>query len=353
MKSKNIKKGIGKMIDLLGSMRLAALLLCACFANTALADVINLHNGDRLTGSVSTIAGGSVVFQTEYAGKIIVALSAISRMESDKTFEVRTRDGQRQEGKFSVTGEAQEFTSSDGAITELTLENVATAGENRLAITGLGLDWSSRADISAEKSTGNSDTQYLNLLVETVLKRDTVEHRFSLEIKQQEDDGEKTKDRLDFDYGYKRFISDKWFASGNAEYFEDELKDIDSRITLGAGLGYQFWDDSFGSLAVELGASYVIEDLAGVSEENPALRWALQYDRLLWSEQLEFFHKHSILSLVDRDRGEIIETSTGLRLAINSRVHTSFRIDVDHETKPAVDRDKTDVTYALGVGIDF
>ncbi len=97
----------------------------------------------------------------------------------------------------------------------------------------------------------------------------------------------------------------------------------------------------------------MIEDLAGENEENPALRWALQYDRLLWSEQLEFFHEHSILSLADGDRGEIIETSTGLRLAVNSRVHTSFRIDLDHETKPAVGRDKTDVTYALGVGIEF
>ena len=68
---------------------------------------------------------------------------------------------------------------------------------------------------------------------------------------------------------------------------------------------------------------------------------------------MEFFHKHSILFIPDSDRGEVIESSTGVRMAINSRLDTSFRVDVDHETEPVDGRDKTDVTYAMGIGIKF
>ena len=317
------------------------------------ADTLNLSNGDRLTGSLNSVSGGHVVLETEYAGKVVVSLSAISRIESDKTFEMRMRDGVRQVGKFSVANDAQEITDASGETVGLSLENIASAGQNKLSITDIGSDWASRADLAAEKSRGNTDTQSVNLLIETVLKRNTVEHAFSLQLDKQEDEEETTREQFDFDYGYKRFVSDKWFASGNGEYFQDELKDIDSRITLGAGVGYQFWDNSFGSLSADLGASYVMEELAGESEDNPALRWSLKYDRNLWGERVELFHKHSILFIIETDRGEVLKSSTGVRLAINSRLSTSLRVDVDHETEPVPGAHKTDVTYALGIGVKF
>ena len=95
----------------------------------------------------------------------------------------------------------------------------------------------------------------------------------------------------------------------------------------------------------------VVEELDGMSEENPALRWALKYNRHLWSKRLEVFHDHSLL--VIPDRGEVIGSSTGLRLRVNHRIDTNLRVDVRHETEPPVDNEKTDVTYSVGVGVKF
>jgi putative salt-induced outer membrane protein YdiY len=322
----------------------------------AMADVVRLKNGDRLTGTLDGISGKRLILQTEYAGKLTLKLNSVLTVQTEKAFDLKLRDGTRTSGRLVVADEAQALLDADAEQQPLALEQVKKAGQNRLAMVDLASDWSSRADSSVAISTGNSETEAYNGLIESALKRERSEHALSLLISQEKAEGETTesettKDQLELDYGYKRFFAEKWFGAGNAEYFEDGLKDVDYRITAGAGVGYQFWDDSFGALSAELGANVVVEQLDGVSEENPALRWALKYNRHLWSKRVEVFHDHSLL--VIPDRGEVIDSSTGIRMAVNHRIDTNLRIDVQHETEPAVDSEKTDVTYALGVGIKF
>ena len=108
-----------------------------------------------------------------------------------------------------------------------------------------------------------------------------------------------------------------------------------------------------GALSTDLGVSYVREDLDGDQQGNPAARWSLEYRRLLLAKKMEIFHKQSVLIIPDADRGEVIATSTGLRYALNARIDTTARVDMNHETEPAEGNSKTDVTYTLGVGIKF
>ena len=202
-------------------------------------------------------------------------------------------------------------------------------------------------------SNGNSDTASYNTLIESAYKSGNVEHNVSLLVSKEEAEEETTKDTLDLDYGYKRFVSEKWYASGNAEYFQDKLKDIDQRITLGAGMGYQFWDNSIGALSSDLGISAVQEELNGEDESNPAIRWGLDYKQFFFSKKMELFHKQSLLFIPDSDRGEVISSSTGLRYALSDRIDSTFRVDLNHETDPPEGSSSTDVTYSLGVGIKF
>jgi len=317
----------------------------------AIADTVVLTNGDRLTGTLDSISGGRVLLVTEYAGAVPIAVDAIAELSSENSFSVRS-GGAKREGQFAVVDGAQVITSERGT-TPIELTSISRAGQSKLSLTALAPEWSSRADLSAVISKGNSETTAYNALVESAYKKDNVEHSVALLISDEEADDETTKDLLDLDYGYKRFISEKWFASGNAEYFEDALKDIDRRITLGAGVGYQFWDDSFSSFSTDLGVSAVYEDINGETETNPAIRWGLDYKRYLLQKKLEFFHGQSVLFIPDSDRGEVIQSSTGLRYALNDRIDATARADVNHETDPAPGADKTDVIYTLGVGIKF
>ena len=80
---------------------------------------------------------------------------------------------------------------------------------------------------------------------------------------------------MDVSYGYKRFFSPVWYASLNTNFFRDELKDIDQRLTLSAGAGYQVFNTTSSALSTELGLSSVQERLAGENKSSPALRWGL------------------------------------------------------------------------------
>src|SRR5690606_11393655 len=121
----------------------------------------------------------------------------------------------------------------------------------------------------------------------------------------------------------------------------------------GLGMGFQFWDNSFGAFATELGASAVVEALDGERERNPAVRWAVDYNRFLWSTRLELFNRSSLLIIPESDRGEVFQMTTGLRMAVNSWLDMALRVDLRHETEPAEAADKTDTTYSLGVGARF
>lgn len=331
--------------------RLSVLLGLGLMASSAWGDIVVLANGDRLSGTVDSISSGRLLLITDYAGTVPIKTDMIAQLSTDDEFDLVTDEG-RVAGQFDVINGAQ-VVVAEAATTPVAITSIRTAGQNKLALASLAADWSSRADLSAVVSSGNSSTESYNALVESVLQRDNVEHSLSILINNEEAEQIATKEQLDVDYGYKRFISEKWYAAGNAEYFEDQLKDIDQRITLGAGMGYQFWQDSFGAFSTDLSLNYVREELAGEQESNPAVRWGLDYQRYLFAKKLEFFHGQSILFIPDSDRGEVLESSTGLRYALNDRIDTAVRVDVDHETDPAPGNSKTDVTYTLGVGIKF
>ena len=100
-----------------------------------------------------------------------------------------------------------------------------------------------------------------------------------------------------------------------------------------------------------MGLSQVFEELDGDNENNPALRWGLNFNRWLQPGRLELFHSHQLLKILDSGRGEVWDSGTGLRFHINDTWNANVRLDVQHDSEPPPDRDKTDLTYTIGVGI--
>lgn len=327
------------------------LVLLGMTAGAAGADVVYLTSGDRLSGEIDSISGGRVILKTDFAGTIGVKLDTVARMESEKVFEIRKSDGQKLRGQFLAEGDGQQFQAEGGGATALELAALASARQNNLGLRDLGSDWSNRFDAGISVSTGNTDTASQNYLLESVLNRSRSDHRLNLTYNTQEDDDVKTKESFLAGYRYRRFFGERWYGLGNVGYQEDKFKGIDSRWTLGLGAGYQFWDDSTGALSTDLGVNYVMEELDGVDEENPAIRWGLDYNRFLLTKRAELFYTHSVLFIPENDRGTVYNGSTGVRFNLSEMLTANLRVDVAHETKPPEDRDKTDLTYVIGIGL--
>ena len=97
----------------------------------------------------------------------------------------------------------------------------------------------------------------------------------------------------------------------------------------------------------------MIEKVGGDTDNNRALRVGIDYNRYFMGERLELFHGSELLVLADRDRGEILKTSTGARYALNAFLSTNVRLDFEHETQPAPGRKKSDLVYVIGVGFTW
>ena len=158
---------------------------------------------------------------------------------------------------------------------------------------------------------------------------------------------------MDVSYGYKRFFSPVWYASLNTNFFRDELKDIDQRLTLSAGAGYQVFNTSSSALSTELGLSSVQERLAGENKSSPALRWGIDFQRYFLDRKAEAFYRQTLLAIAEEGRGQVITSSTGLRYALSDRVDAALRADLNYETNPPIGAESIDLTYSLGVGIRF
>jgi putative salt-induced outer membrane protein YdiY len=321
------------------------------FYSFAHGDTVVVENGDILTGKVDSIAGGRLVLATTYAGSVVIDMTAVRELETESTYNLRLRD-KRLTGRLSVV---------DGALVVVTktadipyeISDLRVASQSKLALASLVGEWNSRVDLALALSSGNSTAESFNTLVESDFKQDRTAHQITLLVNTEDSEGLKTKDQVDFDYGFKLFFADQWFSAAHAEYFSDPIKDVDQRITVGIGAGYQFADNSFGALSTELGFSAVQEQLDGVDEVNPAIRWGIDYNRYFLAKRFELFHRQSLLVIPDADRGQVLSSSTGLRFELNHRIDTAFRVDLNYETDPIPGNEKADTTYTLGLGIRF
>lgn len=316
----------------------------------AVADVLHLASGDRLSGEIDSISGGKVLLVTDFAGTIAVKLETVKHMESEKTFELRTDDG-RKKGTFAVTSDAQQFRTEDGQLADLDLASVRYAGENNIGVQSWTADWTNRFDAGISVSSGNTETNSQNYLWESVLQQERGDHNLNLTFNTQKDDGVKTKEELLAGYRYRRFFGERWYGLGNIGYQQNEFKGIDERWTLGLGGGYQFWDNSTGALSTDLSANYVMETLDGVEDENPALRWGLNWNRFILAKQGELFYRQGVLFIFSDPDNTVYNGSAGFRYSLNERLTANLRVDLSHETDPAPDRKKTDVTYVIGLGL--
>ncbi|MEC8347390.1 MAG: DUF481 domain-containing protein, partial [Pseudomonadota bacterium] len=218
-------------------LRMFCIVAALGHSSLALADTLIMHNGDRITGRLDSISGGKAVFETPYAGRILVSLEEIDALVTDDAYTVRIGD-QRLDGAFTQENEGQKLSTGAGS-EPLALSDIRSATQSRIKFTPFSLDWGVRLDLALSLADGNSSTEASNVLLEADFQDDLNAHLLTVLLSREEGEGLLTKDQLDFDYGYRRYISERWYGAANAEYFQDILKEIDQRITLGAGMGIQ------------------------------------------------------------------------------------------------------------------
>lgn len=298
---------------------LAILLLWTiAFVGVARADVVHFVNGDRLTGRLVEAESGYIALDVPDIGVITVPVEAVEQVDEE--------------------GSAKDD---------------AAAPADSEANAGRGAAWDATADAGATVSRGNTDAIDVTLVFAAKRSGLRFDHLFDVNAARSSARDDVTRDHLDIEYDLRRKYGDKWYAVGNFEFFRDAIKDIDRRYTAGGGGGYAILASERGALTTDIGISQVLEESMSARESSPALRWGVDFNRWIVPEQLEVFHTHQLLGVLDSDRGLFWDSGTGVRLYLSERWNMSVRLDVQHETQPTPGRRKTDATSMIAIGARF
>lgn len=323
--------------------------ILVCAMDDAVADVLVLRNGDRITGEVKHIWDNEVTVEPEYADAFQVDLEAIEYIESERELDIELDDGYEATGTLAgASGDgSQVLVTRDGP------RNIALADLFEVEEPEDFYDWASHVDFSSSLNRGNTDSANTKLRADGMYKHGDHRHRGEITFYREEFDGVSTQENDLYLYDYNWIFRDPWFFSSELSYESDPIIDLDHRITLSAGVGYDIWKTPRKELSVKLGAGYQDEQTATASNESAVAVWALRFRHEFFGGDFAVFHNHSILDNVSGRANTVLKTSTGVNYDITDLLYSNVRLDFDYETDPVSGADNEDLALLLGLGLQF
>lgn len=325
------------------------------------ADQVLLTNGDRLTGTIESVAADAVTLATSYAGTVKIARANVRSLSTEQTHRIELEDASAVLGRFATAEAGTQLVVVESDARPLPLASVVAAAVPKPP-EPFRTQWNSRVDLSAELSSGNNEQQKYVLDSRSTVRQETLRHELIVDLDLDRFGGVTNEELTQFDYSTDWFFAADWFASGALLWRSERLRrgageDVDTfsqqRTRWGLGLGHQFWDRPDSALRAELGAGYIQENIEGVQLDNASIDWSLDYRRFVDLIGAELFHRHGITWIADPDRGTLLDSETGIRFALSDSWSANARVDVDVDTQPRANREKVDVVYTVGVGVQF
>lgn len=95
-------------------MRALSWIIAAGLCGAAVADTLSLNATETLTGAVTRVTGGTLVFRTSLAGQMMVPMDTIAALSSERNFVITTADGRVLYGRFAHTASGAAVEPLDG-----------------------------------------------------------------------------------------------------------------------------------------------------------------------------------------------------------------------------------------------
>ncbi|MFW2404414.1 MAG: DUF481 domain-containing protein [Gammaproteobacteria bacterium] len=325
---------------------------------TASAGQIFMKNGDVITADIKKIWDEDVTIEPEYADEFTIDLDAIDHFESDREFDVEFADGREAKVKLVGGEEGTQVLEMDGTSLEVPVMQLAELDEPED-----DFDWDSNIDLNSTVNTGNTDNATATLQLRTNLKIGDHRHIGNLTFAREEQDNVTVKEQDRLEYAYNWSFNEPWFVAFNANAERDPIRDLNHRVNLGGGVGYNFWDDANRFFQLQAVAGYLTEEfesrdettgesIGTESNDSAIAGWILRF-RYRLIKDLTIFHDHSATTNLSGRSNNIFQSQTGVRYEITDLLYANFQFDFDSESEPAPGNASTDTTTLLGLGLEF
>jgi putative salt-induced outer membrane protein YdiY len=219
-------------------------------------ETVVLANGDRLTGTLTAISGGTWVFEHALAGELAIPRAKVVTYQTPVPIAVRLRDGTVAVGRIDLVGGEMRLVTGVAASLPLIpadLAAVAPADDvgslrPRSAVgwfSPLSRFWSATAGFGFSSSSGNSRSR--GFAGDLKITRDTPKDRISADLGlattySAPPDADALEKVVEKYYGALRvdlFFSQRFFVFATTRQERDRFQGIDVRSNYHGGLGLQ------------------------------------------------------------------------------------------------------------------
>ncbi|MGL4353381.1 MAG: DUF481 domain-containing protein [Aeromonas popoffii] len=306
-------------------------LLAILLSPVALADILWMDNGDRLTGTIEEITDEQVRIALPYSSPVTVKREAVKRWRIEK----------QDKPKPTVK-------------TGITLRALTTQDDKRAWL------WTGSSDLNVRLRHNEKQTNNVNLKAETEVAN--LDWRYSLNGEYIYETANNVtnkheyqlKPMLDF------FFDQHWFVRSSIDYDYQMLDANYLNLSYASGPGYRFWNDKKRRLELitQVGlertylrpAAYDESIIADIFDDRiinyPLLNlgWDYRQPVILWSESIEIFSKGGYKRYLAQPspyvtREQSIQGSLGLRYYFNDHLRLSWSSELDWEDARLDDQD--------------
>ena len=320
----------------------------------ALAGEVILVNGDRLTGTVDAIVGGKLQLRSPLLGMVEIDMIHVDAVTSDEIVTVVLSDGRtvarRLRASAPRTVELQDEQGRVESEVELAqIEAVNPPPEEPIEAP----KWTGSVSVGATSIHGNTSAQSIQAGVSLSKREEMTRTSLGGDYGRAKRDDETTEDwwRLRGKYDY--FFTEKFYAYGEGRYAVDKVADLDRRIIVGAGGGYQWIETERMNFSTEVGLAHVTEKYKDVGSDDRITAQGSYYFDARLNEMLTFKHDLSYFPSTEKFSDYYLTTTFELRARLTDNMFTNFRTIFDYDARPAPGKTSTDIKHILGVGWDF
>ncbi len=219
--------------------------------------------------------------------------------------------------------------------------------------------WEKSVSGGLNVNSGNTDTTLLNLGASAHQEKDAdiydlrAAYSFGQDKKVVNTKGDHTT-RNDLRAGarFDHLLNDRAFVGFGANYMNDEIADIDYRVSLDPSIGYYFLKDNSFKLRGEAGPSYVFERQGNKSDDYLAPRIGERFDWAITCTS-KLFQTAEILFDASESDNYLVNAEIGTEAALATNLALVLTLRETYDNLPAAGRDKGDFAMISSLKVSF
>ncbi len=333
------------------------------------ADVVVAKNGDRVTGDIVKKDDKSLTIKTALFGVVTLPWDQVASVTAEKPLNVVLPGGQTVQATLATAGGQVEVGQGDGKRTVAPSEIVALRdaaeqkNHERMLSPGFADLWVFTGSIGLAGTSGNAKTSTFTtpFTASRVTRKDKTTAYFNFVKASALINGVSadTAQAVRGGWSYSRNLKSRLFWNAFNDYEFDKFQNLDLRVVIGSGLGYNAWKGERGRLDLTGGLAWNHERF------DPPVRPRLPFTRnsaeAYWgddftyklSSRLNFAQSYRMFNNL-YNRGAYRQNfDTGLSAKLTGWLTWNASLSDRFLSNPVRGRKKNDLLYTTGLGFTF